>query len=163
MHFWLPWLVVQSVLLRLSSPLLCLVRFLCGWCCCSSHQHWSSYNKWWKHPSCTSSSPWPHTIQLSIQSSYIRPCLWHDQNPKPENVLSSTLRSGVADYVIFVTTLYDINFWWWSYNIDQNVSVKHEPFLKIVVSATPDLHVMELSHPLPIMLGKVPVSPLLAP
>jgi hypothetical protein len=47
-----------------------------------------------------------------------------------------------------------------SYNIDQNVSVKHEQFLKIVVSATPDLHVMELSHPLPIMLGKVAVSPL---
>jgi hypothetical protein len=33
------------------------------------------------------------------------------------------LRSGVADCDIFLTTLYDIIFWWWSYthNYDQNL------------------------------------------
>jgi hypothetical protein len=39
-----------------------------------------------------------------------------------------TLRSGTADYVIFLTTFYCIIFWWWSCtcNSDQNVSIEHD-------------------------------------
>jgi EamA domain-containing membrane protein RarD len=42
----------------------------------------------------------------------------------------SSPRSGVADYIIFLITLYDIIFQWWLYihNIDQN-SVLNMNFL----------------------------------
>jgi hypothetical protein len=57
----------------------------------------------------------------------------------------------VADYVIFLTTLYDVIFQWWSYtscNGVQNLcgtSIKK----KFIDSASPDLNVMEWSHPCP--------------
>jgi hypothetical protein len=44
------------------------------------------------------------------------------------SAVPSLLRSGFADLVNFLTTLYDMIFWWWSYtcNSGQNVSIEHE-------------------------------------
>ncbi len=41
-----------------------------------------------------------------------------------------TSRCGVADYVIFLPTLYDIIFWLWSYTC--KISVEHEFFFKLL-------------------------------
>jgi hypothetical protein len=51
--------------------------------------------------------------------------------------------SREADYVIFMITLCDIIFRWWSCILsrDQNVCIDHEAFQKIVESATPDHNV----------------------
>ncbi len=57
---------------------------------------------------------------------------------------SSTLRSGVVDYVIFLSTLYGIIFQWLSYTLDSdpNVFVEHDCFLNCWIG-TLDLNVME--------------------
>jgi hypothetical protein len=47
---------------------------------------------------------------------------------------------GWADSIIFLTTLYDIIFWWWSYNhfvIGTKVSVGDEFFLKKLLNLPP--------------------------
>lgn len=38
----------------------------------------------------------------------------------------------VASYVIFLTTLYNIIFWWWSYMCEWNMSVKQTFFSKLL-------------------------------
>jgi hypothetical protein len=51
----------------------------------------------------------------------------------------------VADYVIFLTTLYDILFWWWLYNCnsDQNVCSTWI-FYKIIESKGAHMHTSSL-------------------
>jgi hypothetical protein len=53
-------------------------------------------------------------------------------------IYAKILRSGVADYVIFLITLYDITFQWWSntHNSNQNLSLSMS-FLKKLLNPTP--------------------------
>ncbi len=69
-----------------------------------------------------------------------------------------------ADYIIFLTTLYDIIFWWSSYNlfvIGIKISVGHEFIFLILESATPGNNVMEWLRHCPLPLGKAPSEPIM--
>ncbi len=70
-------------------------------------------------------------------------------------IISWTLRFVVAHFVIFLTTLYDIIFQWWSrtHNSDQNLSCEHDFIFLILEFATLDLNVMERSCPCPLCWG----------
>jgi hypothetical protein len=66
-----------------------------------------------------------------------------------EDQQTSTLMSGWQDYVILMTTLFDIIFHWWSQtlNNDQNVFIKHDFLFQVIEFAASNLDVMEWPCP----------------
>jgi hypothetical protein len=82
-----------------------------------------------------------HEVSISINHTNVFFCMWSQW-------CSSKLWSGVADYVIFLITLYDIVLLWlWSSVIVTKMCQLNMIFFQIIV---PNLSHMELSHPCPL-------------
>jgi hypothetical protein len=81
-------------------------------------------------------------------------CTWGLQCfffPKPT---ITKLRSGMADYVISLTTMYDIIFWRWLHTHNSDHKLYWTWFFQVFIeSTTPDLRGNGMVLPLLIMLG----------
>jgi L-rhamnose mutarotase len=69
-----------------------------------------------------------HLEVIELTTNFSRSNLCNIHTLHHSLLLLTNIRSRVADYIIFLTTLYDIIFQWWSYtrNSDQTVFVEHE-------------------------------------